>query len=221
MNVVRKLIVPILALSLFYLSGCQKEKIEVVSFNSNGVNCSSTIEESFHVSGNTDCKPNGFHSDYILDCVKNTNGVNHYHFTDESDWNGGYWKGVKDHTGISGSGFLLADGDRSDKRVWYRNVELVEGREYEFSCWLINANVNGKFRGPTSSFEFWLDGQSFYSTGDLEELDPWKEYSGTFVANKTQVVEIAIVPLGGPGMGNDFAIDDIALKEINCNDSGK
>ena len=91
---------------------------------------------------------------------------------------------------------------------------LLAGKSYDFSAWFINANVNGRYSGATSSFEMWINGSSntrIASTGSLGKTTPWKKYGGTYTASKTETVELSIVNVETAFGGNDFAIDDVVF----------
>lgn len=169
----------------------------------------------FAVRDDANCLPVGFKTNMKLDCVPSTNGTGYVHITDKSQlWNGGYWSGVSDHTGNS-SNFMLGDGNTSTTKVWYQDIVVKQGVEYHFSAWFINANVNGRYKGATSNFEFRVDGVKVGVTGKLGATTPWTQYSFTHTPKKSGTIEVAIVNIETASGGNDFAIDDISFTCIS------
>lgn len=180
-------------------------------------NCPNQLFNSdFALMDSANCTTIGFKTDMDLDCNPPTNGARNIHITDNSYlWNGGFWNGVTDHTSGGGTGFILGDGPSSNSRVWYQSINVIKGRKYEFSAWFVNGNVNGKYKGVTSSFEMrigGLNGLLIASTGVLGKTTPWKKHSGLYTATKTELIELDIIIKGGHSAGNDFAIDDISFK---------
>ena len=170
----------------------------------------------FKLIDQANCNPIGFKTDMILDCTQPGGGVNYLYITPNgSGWNGGYWSGVLDHTPGGGTNVLIGDGPSSTSRLWYQDVYVEKGKTYDFSAWFVNANVNGRYSGATSSFQIrvkGITGPLLLSTGALGKTTPWTEYVGEYTATETGTIEIDILIVGGPGGGNDFAIDDVSFK---------
>lgn len=170
----------------------------------------------FGIADNANCKPIGYFTDMVLDCVKPGSGPPGLFISpDGSGWNGGFWSGVIDHTPGGGTNVVLGDGPSSDARLWYQFVNVQAGKIYDFSAWFVNANVNGRYTGYTSSFEIRVKGMNgplLGKIGPLGHTTPWTELKGTYTATATETIEIDIVVIGGPSGGNDFAIDDVSFK---------
>jgi gliding motility-associated-like protein len=165
---------------------------------------------------NVNCVTVDFKSDMILDCAPEADGWG-YIFLDSTGaaWNGVYWAGVLDHTPGGGTNVLMGDGSEKEVMVWQQTVQVEKDSIYEISGWFINANVNGRYSGPTSEFEFRLDsadGTLLFTTGRLGKLDPWTQFKGNFTANHSGDLNLFIINLATQGGGNDFGIDDLKLR---------
>ncbi len=119
------------------------------------------------------------------------------------------FKPCQDHT--SGTGLMLAcNGSLLPNRdIWCQNVTVEQGGEYDLSFWASALTEN-----ESAELVFRIDGQNY---GTFNLLGPvtceWEESTLTWTAGMQTSAQVCIRNLNGSNSGNDFALDDIVMKE--------
>lgn len=120
-----------------------------------------------------------------------------------------YWIAT-DHTG-NGSNIFIADGPLDgNKRAWYQQVPVEEGKNYIFCIWAKNTcqicSVNPSLELRINGAE----GEVIAPATTLSFDDGWYNLSGYYTATATGLAELDVMIKGNPDYnGNDFALDDI------------
>lgn len=137
---------------------------------------------------------------------------------------GGNWHSLNgDHTpGDSEGRMLIVNASLTPGAFFMVNIEgLKPGASYELGAWLVNICLSASGctpTPPTLSFDVRSNGtlvKKFVTGLLLPTLQPqWKQYNGIFKlpANSTSI-NLQIEDLTEGGCGNDFAIDDITIRE--------
>ena len=132
--------------------------------------------------------------------------------------------GAKDHTGDKGGYMFLVNADRRPGLVYSERVDdLCVGLRYEFSIYFANACRPLSYLDPNVLFEVrstrnntLLAQLSSGLVGTYDNLT-WEKYGLSFIALESSV-NLLITSIAAGGAGNDFVIDDIALRV--CADEG-
>jgi hypothetical protein len=118
---------------------------------------------------------------------------------------------LPDHT--SGAGYmLLANGALSPLRLWYQQLPIAAGRQYEFRGWMT------RWLDGVASVRVAMDGQELIAV-DLgngqHPVGEWQEVVGTWnaPAQATSAV-LSISNITVESGGNDFAVDDLAFRAL-------
>lgn len=141
-----------------------------------------------------------------------------------SDCFGGNWHTIaEDHTPGDVSGRMMVVNASEEPGTFFINYisGLKPGTTYEFSVWLVNICITGQC-GTVYSPDIIIDISSGdhsitqLATGVMAptEQPVWKKYTGMFtVPAGANVVAIKMDDNANGGCGNDFAMDDIQIKE--------
>ncbi|CAF4166440.1 unnamed protein product, partial [Adineta steineri] len=135
------------------------------------------------------------------------------------DFGGSWHTGATDHTGDKGGYMFLVNADFKAGEFYRGTVKnLCVGQLYEFSVYLANIckpdkceiKPNVKFQVRTTVGNQLL---AELNSGNVLEHNTltWKKYGLSFTAKTNSVVLLMISNAAG-GMGNDLALDDIALR---------
>jgi Leucine-rich repeat (LRR) protein len=141
-------------------------------------------------------------------------------------------KTLTDHTENFQGKYIIVNGSTLKNVVFERKIEgLEKGKTYNFSAWVANLlnldkspckNQTSNFEIPVIlNFEVYENEQlvfekstpSIYSQSDI--MDVWKKYELEFMST-SESHKIIIRNISTGGCGNDFAIDDISLKDVNA-----
>ncbi len=123
------------------------------------------------------------------------------------------WCNITGHTSTNPNNMLILDGSiNNDLRVWYKAFNLEAGKKYSFDFWTIQ---NYK----KSSFTFNIKDASntilVTSSWNVNNQNcNWKEHEFIFQPNSSGIYYYEIINVKSNFIGNDFALDDISLKEI-------
>ncbi|CAF0767834.1 unnamed protein product [Adineta steineri] len=143
------------------------------------------------------------------------------------DFGGSWHTGATDHTGDKGGYMFLVNADFKAGEFYRGTVKnLCVGQLYEFSVYLANIckpdkceiKPNVKFQVRTTVGNHLL---AELNSGNVLEHNTltWKKYGLSFTAKTNSVVLLMISNAAG-GMGNDLALDDIALRVCGAGKSG-
>jgi hypothetical protein len=143
------------------------------------------------------------------------------------DFSSAWHVGAKDHTGNAGGYMFLVNADYSAGQFFNRTVKnLCVGERYEFSVYLTNiCKPTGDKIKPNVLFQIRtavgneLLGE--LNSGEVPEHNTliWKKYGISFKATTSSIVLLMTSHTAG-GMGNDLALDDIALRPCGQSGSG-
>ena len=108
---------------------------------------------------------------------------------------------------------MVVNGAASLQLIWCQEVDVEEGKKYEFSAWGQSVNP-----GSPAQLQFSIDGQQIGSILGLSTSTcNWEQIQEFWIANSTGSVEICVTNQNTAAGGNDFAIDDIFFGEL-CSD---
>jgi hypothetical protein len=151
----------------------------------------------------------------------------HYTYTDyTSDCFGGNWHTVtEDHTPGDISGNMLLVNSSYTTGMFFNSIlnGLKSGAIYEFGMWLMNVckisdrcpfpllpNLTIRLQTATGKTV------ALFGTGEVarREVPRWTQYRAVFTMPSTETSLTLIMVNNNPGgCGNDFALDDITLRE--------
>lgn len=150
-----------------------------------------------------------------------------------------YFKNIRSVDGTD-SNMLVCDGAESDGvKVWYaRELKIVPGETYRFSCYV--ANIDSFYRdhgaNSLSNLEFRIEYDGYWGDGkqlaqfktepivNHTDLAKWVFHTATFTFPATlqnTTAHIFIWNHNTEGEGNDFAIDEIYFGTTLSNESSK
>jgi len=120
-----------------------------------------------------------------------------------------------DHTTGSGN-MLVANGDEFNNQTLYQYTvtNISQNTDYEFSTWITSMVWSIPMFGANFSFE--INGTTIGTYSATSSICTWGEFfyvwnSGTSNSATIRIINTTTV---ASGMGNDFAIDDVALYEV-------
>jgi hypothetical protein len=152
------------------------------------------------------------------------NDGDYVYATHTSDCFGGNWHTVpEDHTAGDADGRMMVVNASEEPGTFFINYisGLKPNTTYEFSVWFVNICLTGNC-GTIYSPDISIDISSGdnkiaqFSTGVISPTTQpvWKKYTGIFtVPQGATVVAIKMDDNANGGCGNDFALDDILIKE--------
>lgn len=132
------------------------------------------------------------------------------------------WWRIADHTTGNETGrAMVINGDAPGASIFEQQVTVKPNTYYLFSSWILNLSKNAGLVDPQLGVEV-LDanGQALYSAtlGTLIPMNPnnpeWKEIGTAINSQNNTALTVRFVSMGPEAFGNDYAIDDIALKEV-------
>ncbi|MDQ8053362.1 MAG: gliding motility-associated C-terminal domain-containing protein [Pedobacter sp.] len=128
------------------------------------------------------------------------------------------WYQIEDYTSETADGYMmLVNGDETTRSVFkMRHNTLCPNTTYEFSMFIMNLYHSGAAR-PNLTFSVELpDGTVLktYQTGDIPEslVPTWLQKGVVFNTGAYTDIIINIISNGTTGIGNDFAVDDMAIR---------
>ncbi|WP_439212469.1 Ig-like domain-containing protein [Duffyella gerundensis] len=89
--------------------------------------------------------------------------------------------------------------------VVYRDITVLKGQVYTFSFDVLR--LNGHSYAPKLGMT--VDGQTVIAQADVGQS--WQNRSGTYIANETKTVRVAVTNGQNSRLGNDFAFDNIVI----------
>jgi PEP-CTERM motif len=118
------------------------------------------------------------------------------------------WSSFGDHTTGDGS-MLIVNGNRvANVMVWSTSVEVDSNTLYDFSAWAASTY----WRSP-SSLAFSINGTVLNSPLTLPSaLGSWQQFAAEWNSGSSTTAVLSLINLNTEWNGNDFALDDIALK---------
>jgi hypothetical protein len=137
---------------------------------------------------------------------------------------GGKWHSIMtDHTANDNNGrMMIVNASERPSTFFVYNINgLTAGKTYEISFWLINIcrYAEGCSPTPPNIKTSLLSGNSeivHFQTGALAQTAQpnWKKFYGEFtMPQNTTAITLKMEDVTNGGCGNDFALDDIILKE--------
>jgi len=164
------------------------------------------------INWNFDQGVSGFQTDYSVTSY-NTSVKQCTVTTSVRGFNSG-WSQCNDHTGSSGNGFmLLVNGaDTPNQVVWHQNLTIKPFTLYKLSLW-----VTPVFADNPPRLRFYFNGvpdtTTFKPTG---QTCNWQQYKTEWRSGNNTALQLSVFEEEHQFWGNDFAIDDISMKECVC-----
>ncbi|WP_170110233.1 T9SS type B sorting domain-containing protein [Flavilitoribacter nigricans] len=114
-----------------------------------------------------------------------------------------------DHTTGNGQ-MMIVNASGMEDNFWCQTVTVNQGTSYDFSAWVTSVNDQNPAR-----LQFSIGGELLGSQFNAStNLCTWDEFSAQWTAPTSSDVEICVVNVNLTPAGNDFAIDDIAFREL-------
>jgi len=140
---------------------------------------------------------------------------------DNSNRIGAWWR-IADRTKGNETGrFMIVNGDAPGTVFFTEEVDVKANQYYLFSAWIINLfKVNGWADPKLGVKILGENGQELYKAtlGALipvnTDVPEWKEIGTVINSRDNNKLTVQFLSEGPAEIGNDYAIDDISLKEI-------
>lgn len=114
-----------------------------------------------------------------------------------------------DHTSGTGN-MMIVNASGMEDNFWCQTVTVNEGVSYDFSAWVTSVNAQNP-----AQLQFSINGELLGSQFNASaDLCDWQEFAAQWTAPASSDVEICVVNVNLTPAGNDFAIDDIAFREL-------
>jgi len=171
--------------------------------------------------------------DFNLNTLKNYTRINdpcpvdgYFSFVSKTAdcFTGDWIKLPEDHTGNDRNGRMMIVNSANEPGAFFTILlnGFKHGKVYEFSCWLLNVcRINSTCPPLPPDLQITLTTMkgkklASFNTGKIRQsYEPvWKRYFGAFTAPDSDgSLLLTLVNSTPGGCGNDFAIDDIVLRE--------
>ena len=154
-------------------------------------------------SGNTH-----FTSSYSMQCINGTMPQGSYCITDNSGWFHPGWATCETITKTGN--MLVSDGAVTpNENIWCQNVAVESNKDYAFS-----AMITSVFIQNPPIMQFSINGELLGEPFRANDTPcDWQEFFHVWNSNLNTSANICIVNQNTEGDGNDFAIDNISLRE--------
>ena len=122
--------------------------------------------------------------------------------------NNGAWNNGGDHTSGTGN-FLIVDGHGDNTvSMWNESIGVVTGRTYEISGWF-----RSLYPASPGTTQFTIDGSAAGSSILVNDESNWHQNSFLWTAT-SNTLNLGLVDLNTEGFGNDFGVDDLAVRPV-------
>jgi hypothetical protein len=117
----------------------------------------------------------------------------------------------EDHT--SGSGLMMAINGIGSPGivVWSQNVPVTATTNYEFSAW-----VASWYPESPAQLQFLINGSQIGTFTASSTTGLWQQFEAVWNSGASTSASIEIINLNADAQGNDFALDDLALRSVTC-----
>ena len=140
---------------------------------------------------------------------------------DNSNRIGAWWR-IADHTiGNETGRFMLVNGDTPGAVFFSEEVEVKPNQYYLFSAWIINMFKAHGWAEPKLGVKIYCENGKELYKATLGALIPvntvvpeWKEIGTALNSRNNTKLTVQFLSEGPAEIGNDYAIDDISLREI-------
>ncbi|MBB4078809.1 gliding motility-associated-like protein [Lewinella aquimaris] len=125
----------------------------------------------------------------------------------------GTWRRFGDNSSDP-NGYMMIVNASFQPGLFYEQVvdSLCENTLYQFSADISNILRRGS-NNILPNVSFLIDGQEYFTTGNIPEDDKWNTYGFTFTTVPGQTsVTLALRNNAPGGMGNDLALDNISFR---------
>lgn len=116
-----------------------------------------------------------------------------------------------DHT--SGQGVMMAvNGATANGLVaWSQTVPVTPNTDYEFSAW-----ITSWFHQSPAQLQFLINGDQVGTFTAPSTSGLWQQFAVAWNSGSSTSVTIEILDLNRELHGNDFVLDDLSLRDVNC-----
>lgn len=134
-----------------------------------------------------------------------------------------YWWRLSDHTTSIETGMMqIINGSNAGAKFLIDRVSIECNKYYFFSAWVANIDNNESQEPPQLSVVVEGENGDIIYNKSLDVLLPtssvlptWKEVGVLFNSMENKIITIYFCSDGDAAPGNDYAIDDVYLREIN------
>jgi|GEM_PF-683706 len=164
--------------------------------------------------------PPGSHSpeaqQYTVQNIMNADSANYYQGT------GNWWRVADRTTGNETGRMMVVNGDIPGSCFFESTVNVTPNTHYLFSTWILNMMKRTGFADPALGVEV-LDpmgariyAQTLGAQIPVNTLVPeWKQAGAIIFSGEYTSITVRFLSEGPEDVGNDYAIDNIALQEIH------
>ncbi len=133
----------------------------------------------------------------------------------------GHWFNFADHTTGDETGRMsIINGNYPGQNLVSANINVKPNTNYVFSAWVLNVDKLPGEELPLFSVDIvGGNGEILYDqnlTGDLEasNIPRWVQVGSVFNSRDNTSIALNFISEGGAANGNDYAIDDVSLYEL-------
>ncbi|MDR2166737.1 MAG: DUF11 domain-containing protein [Clostridiales bacterium] len=135
---------------------------------------------------------------------------------------GSWWRIADRTTGNETGRLMLVNGDQPDAIFYMETVAVKPNTHYLFSAWILNMFKVGGYADPALGVQI-LDSQGrrmYFETLGAQipansEHPEWKQFGTVIYSGDNEELTVEFLSEGPAAWGNDYAIDDIQLNEID------
>ena len=166
-----------------------------------------SAEPNLILNGSFEAGNVGFNSDYLFAATayeEGTYGIG----TNPQALSSNFPTTAGDHTTGLGNMMVVNGSPQTDATVWSQSVPVAQDSQYAFSCWIASV-----YPSNTARLRFTVNGIQLGNTFNASTAaGSWFPFSATWNAGSNSSALIRIVDINTDGSGNDFALDDLALR---------
>lgn len=136
--------------------------------------------------------------------------------------NFGTWFNMSDHTsGMENGRMMLVNGSDPGQNVFSVTVAVTKNTNYVFSTWFMNVDseagavlpqIRVQITGTTVLYD-----QLLTENLGITAIPTWKQIGSVFNSGDNTTLTVSFISEGSAAGGNDYAIDDITLFELQSN----
>jgi hypothetical protein len=163
----------------------------------------------------------GFSSDYTYCNTQNCVGTEGYYGVGNNPnfFYGGF-QGA-DHSGGPGNMMVINGNTIVNKKVWCQTITAEQNKDYTFSYWVSTIWKDPSFPTSPAQLQVFVNN---VATGSVftapDALNTWQLFSINFNSGSATNLTICIVNNNTTAIGNDFGLDDLSLKLVDCSTCG-
>jgi hypothetical protein len=116
-----------------------------------------------------------------------------------------------DHTSGTGNMMVVNGHTTANRVLWSKTVGITPNKDYAFSFWAQSVHTSNR-----AILKVLINDIQIGDPLSLGDVCQWRNYIGYLPGSGTSTVTIKIINAQLTAGGNDFAIDDISFKQVDC-----